>query len=81
MNFAPGLLFLHIALFRTLSREQEAQAMGVGLKYSDNNRLWLTVYTRSFVSSVPSMVSALALWTTVLKITINCIDNNSTSKM
>ena len=24
--------------------------MGVGLKYSDNNRLWLTVYTRSFVS-------------------------------
>ena len=30
--------------------EQEAQAMGVGLKYSDNNRLWLTVYTRSFVS-------------------------------
>ena len=33
-----------------LSREQEAQAMGVGLKYSDNNRLWLIVYTRSFVS-------------------------------
>ena len=33
-----------------LSREEEAQAMGVGLKYSDNNRLWLTVYTRSFVS-------------------------------
>ena len=24
--------------------------MGVGLKYSDNNRLWLKVYTRSFVS-------------------------------
>ena len=24
--------------------------MGVGLKYSDNNRLWLTVYIRSFVS-------------------------------
>ena len=24
--------------------------MGVGLKYSDNNILWLTVYTRSFVS-------------------------------
>ena len=33
-----------------LSREEVAQAMGVGLKYSDNNRLWLTVYTRSFVS-------------------------------
>ena len=33
-----------------LSREKEAQAMGVGLKYSHNNRLWLTVYTRSFVS-------------------------------
>ena len=51
----------------------------VGLKHSDNNRLWLTVYTRSFVAaqySVPSRASALALWTTVLKITITYTYHN-----
>ena len=47
---------------------QAAQAMGVGLKYSDNNRLWLTVPLLAAQYSVPSRVSVLALWTTVLKI-------------
>ena len=53
-----------------LSREKAAQAMGVGLKHSNNNRLWLTVYTRSFVSCPILSASALALWITVVKITI-----------
>ena len=47
--------------------------MGVGL-YStqDNNRLWLTVYTVHFrlvVTQCLQGASALAQWTTVLKIT------------
>ena len=45
-----NLFSIILCFSEQLSREQEAQAMGVGLKYSDNNRLWLTVYIRSFVS-------------------------------
>ena len=59
-------------LFRTVvRREEEAQVMGVDLKYSDldNNGLWLTVYTSSFVScSVPSGASL-----------DNCSENYNTS--
>ena len=59
-----------------LSREQEAQAMGVGLKYSDNNRLWLTVYTRSFVSC-PILSAFKGPWLSSLD---NCSENyNSAS--
>ena len=35
----------YCAFLEQLSREEEAQAMCVGLKYSVNNRLWLTVDT------------------------------------
>ena len=45
--------------------------MGVGLKYSDNNRLWLTVYTRSFVSC-PILSAFKGLCLTSLD---NCSEN------
>ena len=69
INVTPTKLILCSS--EQLSREQDAQAMGVGLKYSDNNRLWLTVYINILLLAAQHPVpSALALWTTVLKITI-----------